>query len=397
MDLKTLNHVCYPKFNNHYDEKTIKWLKRQLETYPAETQTFFATEKLHGSNFSIYTDGKGIKCARRNGFLEEKENFHQANIIAEALKPKIIDLYNCLCTEFDKKDDFILILFGEVTGERVQLGISYGENALRFFDICIYKSESSKFIEHKEFMDLCQKFELETVPVMASGTLDEMLKLNPEFDSKVLGKSGNTAEGMVLKFCKETSTNHGDDCTRLMIKFKCKKFDEIAYTPKKKGTVVVDDSDLEFLSSEFESRLTFSRLQAVKSKLNQKQAKNREIMSKSMFEDASEDMEEASRKKMLENEVLIKRGQLMTRNFVGTNILILNFSNEEFTVYKEKIALVEKFSMENFEELKGGDVDIGSVKDAIKIFLELEGVAKVIQNALNSEIMQKARGLVGKS
>jgi len=390
MDLKNLPHVRYPKFNNHYDEKTIKWLKKQVETYPTGNQIFFATEKLHGSNFSIYTDGKDIKCARRNGFLEENENFHQAQNIAEELKPKIFDLYSYLKSE--KNDDFIMVLFGEVTGERVQLGISYGENAVRFFDICIYKSEYSKFLECQKFMDLCEKFDLETVPMIASGSLDEMLQLSPEFDSKVLRKAGNTAEGMVLKFCKETECPHGDDDhKRLMLKFKCKKFDEIAYAPKIK--ILADASDLEFLASEFETRLTFSRLQAVKSKLNQKQAKNREIMSQRVFEDAFEDMEEASQKKMFENEVLIKQGKAMTRTFVGSNILVLNFSNEEYKIYNEKISLIEKFKMENFEEVKGGDVNIGTLRDAIRIFLDLKNVGKGVQNALNSKIMQKSKDL----
>merc|ERR1712178_150688 len=90
-NIDSMRHISYPKFKNHYDEKTIKWIQKQVENY--ENKTFVATEKLHGSNFSIYTDGKSIKCARRNGFLEENENFHQAQNIAEKMKDKIFGLY----------------------------------------------------------------------------------------------------------------------------------------------------------------------------------------------------------------------------------------------------------------------------------------------------------------
>lgn len=401
MDLETLNHVRYPSFNNHYDNKTILWLEKQLENFDEKDRQFVATEKLHGSNFSIYTDGKDIKCARRNGFLEENENFHQAQNIAQNLKPKIVDLYNFVSEEllFNNtgivdNTDFILILFGEVTGERVQLGISYGENAVRFFDICIYKEKSLKFLDYKHFVNVTSKFELETVPVIAEGKLHELLKLNPEFDSKILSKENNIAEGMVLKFCTEMEFEHGD-VARLMLKFKCKKFDEIQNAPKGKKALTYDDSDLEFLSNEFETRLTFSRLQAVKSKLNSKQAKNRQVMAKEMYEDVLGDMVEDSREKLVDSEALVKKGTSLVNDFVGKNIRILNFSNDEYGIYMSKVSLIEKFSMAEFEEVKGGRVNVGSLKDAIQIFVDWKSISKNIQSSLMPVLMGKAKELVG--
>jgi len=394
MNIENMKHISYPKFKNHYDEKTLKWIQKQVENY--ENKTFIATEKLHGSNFSIYTDGKSIKCARRNGFLEENENFHQAQNIAENMKDNIFDLYKFVAENIDytmeTEEDFVLILFGEVTGERVQLGISYGENAVRFFDILVYKESAMKFMDYSEFKMVCDKFELETVPVLEKGSLEDLLKMNPEFDSKILGTENNTAEGMVLKFWHEKEFLPGEDRDRIMLKFKCKKFDEIQNAPKvKKGGAVIDDADMEFLSNEFEICLTFSRLQAVKSKLNSKQAKNRQVMTEKMYEDVLEDMVEESKEKLVGNEALVKKGTSLVSKFVADNIKILNFSNEEYKVYQGKVEMIDKFGMADFEKYHGGDVNIGSLRSAILKFLCLEGISKNVTNALMPAVLQKAK------
>merc|ERR1712038_1893253 len=392
-NLDYMRHISYPKFKNHYDEKTLKWIEKQIENH--ENKNFIATEKLHGSNFSIYTNGKTIKCARRNGFLEENENFHQAQNIAEKVKDKIFALYKYVRENvdytFETEEDFVLILFGEVTGERVQLGISYGENAVRFFDILIYKESAMKFMDYSEFKMVCDKFELETVPVLAEGSLEELLKMNPEFDSKILGTDNNTAEGMVLKFWHEKEFLAGEDRDRIMLKFKCKKFDEIQNAPKVKNNAVMDDADMEFLSNEFGICLTFSRLQAVKSKLNSKQAKNRQVMTEKMYEDVLDDMAEESKEKLVTNEVLVKKGTSMVSKFVADNIKILNFSNEEYKVYQGKIEMIQQFGMADFEKYHGGDVNVGSLRTAILKFLNLDSISKNVTNALMPAVLQKAK------
>jgi len=395
-NLDNMRHISYPKFKNHYDEKTLKWIEKQIENH--ENKNFIATEKLHGSNFSIYTNGKTIKCARRNGFLEENENFHQAQNIAEKMKDKIFALYKYVRENvdytFETEEDFVLILFGEVTGERVQLGISYGENAVRFFDILIYKESAMKFMDYSEFKMVCDKFELETVPVLAEGSLEELLKMNPEFDSKILGTDNNTAEGMVLKFWSEKEFLPGEDRDRIMLKFKCKKFDEIQNAPKVKKNLLVDDADLEFLSNEFEIMLTFSRLQAVKSKLNTKQAKNRGVMVEKMYEDVIEDMVEESKEKLVSNEALVKKGTSLVSKYVADNIKILNFTNEEYKIYQNLIGMVQKFEMSDFEEFQGGNVNVGSLRSGILKYLDLTGISKNVTNALMPAVLQKAKEII---
>jgi len=385
-----LKHVRYPKFNNN-NEKTIDWIqKKLLSEFPGVENRFIASEKLHGSNFSIYTDGKSIKCARRNGFLEAGENFHQAQNIAEQLKPKILELYNFL----DPNSENIVILFGEVTGERVQLGISYGENAVRFFDICIVSETGQKFLHFDDFVIACEKFELETVPVIQEGTLAELLKLNPEFDSHILKQSGNVAEGYVIKFWKELIFENGDERERLMLKYKCSKFDEIAHAPKKPKSLDPTDAEMEFLTGEFASCLTFSRLQAVKSKLNTKQAKNRQVMAKEMMEDVVEDLSDSGKSELDNSEAVSKKAMGMVNEFVARNIQILNFSNEEYKVYQNALEQIEKFELNDFHGEKVPNV--GLLKAAIMDLVGASNLPKNITGTLIPVIIAKAKDLLTK-
>lgn len=383
-----MNHVRYPKFDNN-NEKTIAWLQRKLLTeFPDVENRFIASEKLHGSNFSIYTDGESIKCARRNGFLEPGENFHQGQNIAEQLKSKIFDLYNFL----DPKSENIIILFGEVTGERVQLGISYGENAVRLFDICVVSESGQTFLPFDDFQLACQKFELETVPVIKEGTLAELLALNPEFDSKILNQAGNVAEGYVIKFWKELSFENGEERERLMLKYKCSKFDEIAHAPKKPKNLDPTDDEMVFLTGEFASCLTFSRLQAVKSKLNTKQAKNRQMMAKEMMEDVVGDLSESGKSELDSSEAVGKKAMGMVNEFVARNIQILNFSNEEYKIYQKMLEHVENYELSDY---KGDKVpNIALLKSDIMESIEASKLPKNLTGALVPVIIAKAKDLL---
>merc|ERR1719219_1623352 len=76
-----------------------------------------------------------------------------------------------------------------------------------------------------------------------------------------------------------------------MLKYKSKKFNEVAHVSKKKTVAVASDAELGFLAAQFETRLTFARLQAVKSKLSSKNAKNRQFLSNEMYQDVVDDIE----------------------------------------------------------------------------------------------------------
>ena len=54
---------------------------------------FVVTEKIHGSNLSVVTDGVEVKLARRQDFLAEGENFYGVEYVADIIKAKALQMF----------------------------------------------------------------------------------------------------------------------------------------------------------------------------------------------------------------------------------------------------------------------------------------------------------------
>ena len=50
---------------------------------------WIVTEKIHGSNFCFSTNGKEIKCAKRNSLIEDEKSFFGHKEIQKRLEPAI--------------------------------------------------------------------------------------------------------------------------------------------------------------------------------------------------------------------------------------------------------------------------------------------------------------------
>jgi Rnl2 family RNA ligase len=410
MDLNDGTQVAfrrYPSFQNHYQERTIAWLQTKLAAQSVDR--FIATEKLHGSNFAIYCNGSEIRCARRNGFLSPNENFHNGPTLAKALKSNILCAYTEIESNhgLENNEPFYVIFYGELYGGNVQQGISYGNDiAFRLFDISLEQSTTRKFVDYDMFRKICEDFELPTVPVMAEGTLQTLLALDAKFQSTILNKEGNDAEGYVLKYVKEEAFEP-DESQRMMIKYKNPKFDEIAYVPKitTKGAATVDDDDASFLSGEFQARLTFMRLQAVKSKLNTKQAKNRQILSDEMYKDAVDDFKDESSKNRFHVEAVSAQAKKLTSTFVGNNIKLLSLTADQYIQMENYIGSIKKVDMAEINRM----VDAGELSETYHIpqlrdvlikrikndYPEFEGMKGALVGVINQKVMEYAKELVG--
>lgn len=58
-----------------------------------ETEMFVALEKVHGSNFSFYCDGKELHCARRNAMLSPQETFYGWQVARDKYKDGIFEIF----------------------------------------------------------------------------------------------------------------------------------------------------------------------------------------------------------------------------------------------------------------------------------------------------------------
>merc|ERR1711879_36441 len=392
MKIENADFLRYPSFQNHYQKRALEAIKAK-----AGDKTFIATEKLHGSNFAIYFDGENMKCARRNDFLKPKEFFHSGTAIASAMTDKLQKIYDFCKTV--TPSDFYVIVYGEIVGDSVQQGISYTKNNQFFaFDICtVYNQDDAvvyKFLNFEDFTKAAEISDLETTPVIAKGTLSDLLELNPEFPSTMLKLPENLAEGYVIKAASEIpySTAVDDfEIEGLMLKFKNPKFDEtVASKPKKK--VIDSDVDISF----FEKHFTLTRLQAVKSKLSQKQAKNRKFLVDELYKDVLAELSDEEKSELGNVEDACKKA---ADKFVGQKMKILALSNEEYILAQKWTNAVSKLDIAWFEKASADleKVHIPQVKALIVEKLNEEIKEKMTKN-LNAVvmpvIMEKAKELV---
>ena len=224
MEKDDIFFVKFPKIYENMGEfkapKNLEWI---------------ATEKIDGSNFSIYSNGKDTKFAKRTGFLQSDEWFFNYQSISLELSIKTNKMYEILNSK-DQNIKFIVI-YGELCGgfypkdiekwkgpipsrinekgiiiipleERaVQEGVYYSDKLKHIiFDIAIINKQNKlKYLEYNEMVKLCQEVDLPYTPILSKGSLQKLLDYSLDFNSTIPSLFGlkcienNTAEGIVIR------------------------------------------------------------------------------------------------------------------------------------------------------------------------------------------------------
>lgn len=205
---------------------------------------WYVTEKIHGANFSFHynVQNNSLKYGKRNGFIEDDDDFFQYKTILPEIIPKIMAVIDYIKNNYSELND--IIIFGELFGgsyphpfikanrelKSVQKGIYYSPN-LHFyaFDIMI----NDKYIDYDKVINIFQMNEiLYAEPLATYESYEEATKYPIYFNTKIPNKfnlpeiSNNYAEGIVIR------SNYG----RYMAKMKISKFCE---------TIKDKNSDLE--------------------------------------------------------------------------------------------------------------------------------------------------------
>lgn len=237
-----MDFIKYPKTHRNIKQCEIDINKvNKLE--------WIATEKMHGANCSIYSNGSQIKLAKRSGFLEENENFYGFRQIKSKLENPVNNIFNELKQQHSELS--YMIIFGELIGgwfpespdnwegawtegrinsegtimvpqknRAVQEGIYYGNHCgIIVFDIwMIMKDKKQVYINYDEIMYLCDKNRLDVIKPLAKGTFNKVSNFDINFNSTIPKMWGytmtelanNLAEGIVVRpvdyndigFCK---------------------------------------------------------------------------------------------------------------------------------------------------------------------------------------------------
>ena len=218
----------YPKIHNVSDKLLMKYQYSKIDT-----KDWVALEKIHGANMSFTLTNDGIIPGRRNAFLGNDRNFMTAGLCIDGVIEKIkenrrifgtdsVRLYGELCGGLYPEPT--VLNFGDLSP--VQHEVYYSPiHHFVLFDIKL----NGRFIPHDEVIDIGSSLKLLTAPILAKGSLEELLEISPVFPTKLPESIGlppienNYAEGLVLKPRVPIFYRSGD---RVIIKHKNPAFAE---------------------------------------------------------------------------------------------------------------------------------------------------------------------------
>lgn len=196
-----------------------------------------ATEKIHGAQLVVASDGDVVRFGKRKAWLDGDEPFFGWQMLRNELEVAITRIHAALAR------DAAIYIYGELFGgayphpeiealpglSPVQTGIWYAPT-LHFaaFDLLLVTADDEPvFLAHAQLESVAQEAGLLTVPVLGRGTRRELLELPVRYGSTVAGLLGlpaiadNVAEGYVLKPDAELPAR-----TRALVKHKIPEFDE---------------------------------------------------------------------------------------------------------------------------------------------------------------------------
>jgi len=328
-----MNFKKYSSIENSYRDKEIK--KIRISGFAEKDIEWVVTEKIHGTNFSFISDGNEVKVAKRTSILNENEisKFFDADIMLEKYSQNVKELANYLKRIYN-------ISYVQVFGEHFG-GIFKGETEKGYtkiqreveyipftdfmvFDILITKDDKQKFLNWDDVKDLCNKFELKTVPELFRGTFDECLEYQNDYLTKIpeiyglKNFKGNITEGNVIKPVKALFFPSGE---RVILKNKNNKFKEKGRVKKLKNkSINLSDEDKKWvqkITKYFENIRIQNLLSKGDVKLEWEQfAKLSGLFFKDALEDFIKDNSDFEKLDKETRKIIQKYAQIEAQNFI---------------------------------------------------------------------------------
>ncbi len=215
---KNMKFKKYSSLTNHYH---TDFIQSTIDQY--SDRLWYATEKIHGANFSFWCDGVDVKIARRTAFIEEDESFYECWSVFEKYKDKILAL--CKYMQDDESDLLSIAVYGELYGSGIQSGVDYIDTKdFMCFDIVMHYADQTEATLSFDLVEIsCDTFDIPVVPVIGKGRLIDMLNLDNDLITTINPKDGNTAEGLVIRPNVNIVDSRG---SRVIIKSKNSKWSE---------------------------------------------------------------------------------------------------------------------------------------------------------------------------
>jgi Rnl2 family RNA ligase len=233
----------YEHMENHYNmTKHIEEAQRTVSCL------FVATEKIHGTNYSLMSNGLTVEPCKRSSPLGTDRGYFGHGPVYDKYKSDILTLFVELSKKYwvgSPNDDIVtqIQLYGELFGglydgkttkgyKKVQKMDYCPFNDFMAYDLKVTTTKRSFYVDFVDLIDLFKshKLSIRLVPIIFIGSLTEIMKLNANFETCVPAIydldviSQNYAEGYVVKPMVESSWADG---TRLIFKYKNPTFSEI--------------------------------------------------------------------------------------------------------------------------------------------------------------------------
>ncbi|MCQ9636966.1 RNA ligase, Rnl2 family [Chryseobacterium sp. WG23] len=236
----------YNAIENAYQARVIEQIRMQ----GFGNEVFIVQEKVHGANFSFFTDGKEIKIAKRTAFIEKDEKFFNAHQMLERYRKNVIKVFQKVKTIYP--DVETIVIYGELFGGgyehkdvepvkgavKVQKGIEYAPyNEFYAFDI---KLNGVTYLDTEMINSIFEETGFFYAKTLFQGTLEEALRFPNVFNSKIptwlgLPEINNMCEGTIVKTLKTKYFGNG---ARVILKNKNEKWIEKSKMVKKRAKTV---------------------------------------------------------------------------------------------------------------------------------------------------------------
>ncbi|WP_185274828.1 RNA ligase, Rnl2 family [Chryseobacterium indologenes] len=268
----------YNSIENAYQTHVIE----QIRLQGFGDEVFIVQEKVHGANFSFFTDGKEIKIAKRTAFIGNDEKFFNAHQILERYRKNVVEVFHAVKKLY--RDVQTIVIYGELFGGgykhkdveavkdavRVQKGIEYAPyNEFYAFDI---KLNGVTYLDTDIINIIFEKTGFFYAKTLFQGTLEEALKFPNVFNSKIpawlgLPELNNMCEGTIVKTLKTRYFGNGG---RVILKNKNEKWIEKSKMVKKHAKIAQKPIDFseqaQNIWEEIQQYVTANRLNNVLSK-----------------------------------------------------------------------------------------------------------------------------------
>lgn len=334
----------FSEIENHYRQKFINYIYEQ----GLNSDEWYETEKIHGSNLSFWIYPDRIDTARRSAILTPDESFNNYQAVLEKHTEGLRSLYEELSEKYPIS---AVAVYGEIYGGtyphpevekskgavKIQGDIKYRpDNDLLAFNIkIVFKKKednhnrNTRFLDRDESIELFEKHNIPYLKDLFRGTLEECLERSPEFLTTIPATLGlpeienNWAEGKVIMPVTEKRFRSG---SRVGIKHKHPKFMENKRDNKPKAPPAELPDTVKKALAEAADYVNENRLRNVLSKLGDVTQKDFGKLLGMMIKDVVEDyvkdfdtldsLDKADRKKF--NKELGKDiGNLIRPNFLN--------------------------------------------------------------------------------